>query len=131
MNRLSGYVMPPRTDKPPLSAWKAACLIHVFKTLSRQLKKSLKAVCLSMGLPLKKTHSIGELRNDLLRAGLVIGIEDDDCEFLDSIYLPSKYPLGSALPDFEPDSTIALRCLDLADRIIAEAVDIVSSRNRR
>jgi len=26
---------------------------------------------------------------------------------LDSVYLPSKYPLGSVLPHFDPDAEIA------------------------
>jgi hypothetical protein len=36
---------------------------------------------------------------------------------LDSIYLPSKYPLGSVLPDFEPDEQTCKRCIAIADRV--------------
>ncbi len=35
-----------------------------------------------------------------------IEISDDECDFHNSIYLPSKYPMGRALADFEPDETI-------------------------
>jgi hypothetical protein len=33
---------------------------------------------------------------------------------IDSIYLSSKYPFGSVLPDFEPDEKICLKCIDIA-----------------
>ena len=84
-------------------------------------EKSLKALCLARGLALKRTHSIRELRDDLKRTGLELDLSDDDCELLDSIYLPSKYPLGSALPSFEPDDQIARRCLEIAGKILALA----------
>ncbi len=75
---------------------------------------------LSVGLPLKKTHSIGELRGDLVRAGVELALTEDDADLLDTIYLPSKYPLGSVLPAFDPDAQIAQRSLTIADRVIAD-----------
>jgi len=41
----------------------------------------------------------------------------EDCDLLDSIYLPSKYPLGSVLPDFEPDITLCRQCIALAEKV--------------
>jgi HEPN domain-containing protein len=90
------------------------------------VEKALKALHLASDLPLKKTHNIGELRADLLRAKVDPGLSEDAAEFLDTIYLPSKYPLGSALPDFEPDAEMARRCLAIANRVFAEATRLLS-----
>ena len=38
------------------------------------VEKALKALHIASGLPLKKTHSIGELRGDLLRAKVDPGL---------------------------------------------------------
>jgi len=91
------------------------------------VEKALKALCLSVGLPLKKTHSIGELRGDLLRAGLGIELTDDDADLLDTIYLPSKYPLGSVLPEFHPDAQTARRCVSMADQVLTHVAKRLQS----
>lgn len=85
------------------------------------VEKALKAMCLACGLPLKKTHSIGELRRDLLQSALDPGLTEDESDLLDTIYLPSKYPLGSVLPAFDPDAQMARHCLAIADRVLAAA----------
>ena len=82
------------------------------------VEKALKALCLHAGLPIRKTHSIAGLRRDLFQAGVDCGLDDDACDLLDAVYLPSKYPLGSALPDFEPDEAVARQCLSIADRVL-------------
>jgi hypothetical protein len=46
-----------------------------------------------------------------------VEIAEDDAELLDSIYLPSKYPLGSALPEFDADETVCKKCLAIAERV--------------
>lgn len=73
---------------------------------------------MAKGAALVRTHSIRKLRDDLLRAGADADLSDYDCDLLDSIYLPSKYPVGSALPNFNPDESICRRCLALADAAI-------------
>lgn len=70
------------------------------------VEKMLKALLMESGIKAKKTHSIRELLTILTQAGLKTPVTDDDADLLDSIYLPSKYPLGSVLPDFEPDRDI-------------------------
>jgi len=85
------------------------------------VKKALKALHLAGGLPLKKTHSIGELRGDLLRAKVDPVLSEEAAELLDTIYLPSKYPLGSVLPNFEPDAEMARRCLTIANQVVSIA----------
>lgn len=91
------------------------------------VEKALKARCLALGLPLRRTHSIGGLQADLRSAGQSCTLDDDDCALLDSVYLPSKYPLGSVLPDFEPDRAIAARCLAMADSVVEEAFATLAS----
>ena len=76
------------------------------QNIQQSVEKALKALLIENDLKLKKTHSISELKNILLNNGLNIEISDEDCEFLDSIYLPSKYPLSSVLPNYEPDFEI-------------------------
>jgi hypothetical protein len=44
-----------------------------------------------VSLGLRKTHSIAELRSALESADIDIDISEDECDLLDSIYLPSKY----------------------------------------
>lgn len=93
-----------------------ACL----QNAQQAVEKALKALRLTAGLPLKRTHSIAELVADLHRAGIEMEFSEDDIDLLDSVYLPSKYPLGSALPDFYPDRSLAQRCLALANHIVVE-----------
>lgn len=71
-------------------------------------------------MKLKRTHSIAELRNILRDNSIHLGLDDEECEFLDSIYLPSKYPLGSALPEFEPDNELCESGIDIAEKVYAE-----------
>lgn len=40
-----------------------------------------------------------------------IDLTEDECDFLNSIYLPSKYPIGSALPDYDPEIEIVKKQL--------------------
>ena len=89
------------------------------QNVQQAVEKWLKALIVESSLKLKKTHSINELRNTLVAGGIGIDITEDECDLLDSIYLPSKYPLGGVLPDFEPDLEICTRCMAIAERINA------------
>ena len=90
------------------------------QNVQQAVEKWLKALIVESSLKLKKTHSINELRNTLVAGGIgIIDITEDECDLLDSIYLPSKYPLGGVLPDFEPDLEICTRCMAIAERINA------------
>jgi HEPN domain-containing protein len=91
-------------------------------------EKALKGCCLAAGLPLKRTHSIQELRRDLRHPGSEFDLSDEEAELLDSIYLPSNYPLGSALPQFEVDVSLADRCVSIADRVLSFARNAIRSR---
>jgi hypothetical protein len=48
---------------------------------------------------------------------VLLNITEDEIDLIDTIYLFSKYPFGSVLPDFEPDKTICLQCIDIASRV--------------
>ena len=85
------------------------------------VEKSLKAVLLARAIPLRRTHSIQDLANLLAANGLPSGVTAEECNLLDAIYLPSKYPLGSALPDFEPDEEVCRQCVQIAERVTALA----------
>ena len=73
------------------------------QNVQQAVEKMLKALLLELSLKLKKTHSINELVLMLAENSVDIDISEEQRELLDSIYLPSKYPLGGILPDFEPD----------------------------
>jgi len=81
------------------------------------VEKMLKAVLVEFSIKFKKTHSINELVMLLAENQLDINLAEKECELLDSIYLPSKYPLGSILPDFEPDDQTCRNCIAIADRV--------------
>ena len=52
-----------------------------------------------------------------MNTGFDADLSEEDCELLDSIYVPSKYPLGSVLPDFDPDEEIGKLCVEMAERV--------------
>lgn len=93
-----------------------ACLQNV----QQSIEKALKSIFIEKGIPFKKTHNIWELKTLLEKNGITTSLTDDDCDFLDSIYLPTKYPVGSALPFFYPDKEICIKSISLAERVIAE-----------
>jgi HEPN domain-containing protein len=66
-----------------------------------------------------------ELKTILQKNSISMELTDDECDFLDSIYLPTKYPIGSALPLFYPDKSICKNSISLAERVIKEVKDLV------
>jgi len=80
-------------------------------------EKMLKAVLVEFSIKFKKTHSINELAMMLAENHLDINLVEEERELVDSIYLPSKYPLGGILPDFEPDDQTCKNCIAIAERI--------------
>ncbi len=90
------------------------------------VEKMLKAVLIESTIKIIRTHSINELVKILNEKGLNIDITEDECDLLDSIYLPSKYPLGGILPDFEPDLQTCKKCLALAERVWDSVTKLLS-----
>ncbi len=90
-----------------------ACL----QNAQQAVEKMLKAVLLEFSTKFKKTHSTNELVMMLAEKHLDINLAEEERELLDSIYLPSKYPLAGILPDFEPDEQICEKCIAIAGRV--------------
>jgi len=80
-----------------------ACL----QNAQQAVEKYIKAGLLTRNVAIQKTHSIEALNLILQEAGGTTDLSDEDCDLLDSIYIPSKYPTQSVLPDFEPDQQIS------------------------
>ena len=55
------------------------------------------------------------INHQLLSAGVETGLSEEDCDLLDTIYVPSKYPIGSVLPNFNPDRKTGALCVELAE----------------
>ena len=89
------------------------------QNIQQSVEKLLKALLIENSIKLKKTHSISELKNILANNGLNIDISDEDCEFLDSIYLPSKYPLVGVLPYYDPDFEICNNGISIAQNVFS------------
>ena len=96
------------------------------QNIQQSIEKGLKAIFIEKGIKLKKTHSITELNNILQLNKINVDLTEDECDLLDSIYLPSKYPLGSVLPNFEPDIVICRDSIKFNERIINSIKKILS-----
>ncbi len=84
------------------------------------IEKALKALVVAKDLEFLKTHSIQQLRDIIIGAALNVSLTDEQCELLDSIYLPSKYPLGSALPASDPDLDTCDQCIEIAATVVQD-----------
>ncbi len=93
--------------------------------IQQSVEKALKSLFIEKVVPFKKTHNIMELKTILETNSISIELTEDECDFLDSIYLPTKYPLGSALPLFYPDKSICKSSISLAERVIKEVKNLV------
>lgn len=112
----------------------AAIILHESKlfnpclqNVQQSIEKSLKYLFIKKGIPIKKIHNILELKILLENSGIEISLTEDECDFLDSIYLPSKYPIGSALPNFYPDYTVCSNSIKIAQRVIKEVIHLSKS----
>ena len=85
------------------------------------IEKALKALIIENGLAFKRTHSIQELTDQLTAASVDAGLSEDECELIDAIYLPSKYPVASVVPDLDLDADLCRHCIDTAQRVIYTA----------
>jgi len=82
------------------------------------VEKALKALLIEKEIIVKKkTHDIFELNLLLFKSNVFVDISEEECDLINTIYLPTKYPLGSALPDFVPDQKICEEILEIAKRV--------------
>jgi len=97
------------------------------QNIQQAIEKYLKAVLTERDLGLIKTHSIRTLINILTENGISLSSTDDEIDLIDSIYLPSKYPAFSVLPDFVPDLKTCMDCFGTLERLKEE---VLSNLNR-
>lgn len=102
-------------------ALESGLLNPCLQNAQQAVEKTLKAMRVCRGLPARRTHSIRDLNRDLTAAGLDTNLTEDDCELFDSIYVSSKYPLDSVLPDSPPDLDVCRHCLRVAKQVLAVA----------
>ena len=99
------------------------------QNVQQSVEKLLKALLVEFHGKLIKTHSIVKLRQMVELQGLNIDISEDDCDLLDTIYLPSKYPIESVIPDYLPDALICNRCIDIARRVEKSVTAILKEKD--
>jgi HEPN domain-containing protein len=95
------------------------------QNIQQSVEKAIKAILVEKSIILRKTHSINELRNILDENKLDTKLSEDDCDFLDSIYLPSKYPMVSVLPFYEPNEETCQRGIKVAESVIQTVQNII------
>jgi HEPN domain-containing protein len=95
--------------------------------IQQSIEKSLKALLTELHIPIKKTHSILELKTSITTQGILLNISDDDCDLIDSIYLPTKYPMGSSLPYFYPDKDLCQRTITLCESVFHEVTILIEN----
>lgn len=104
-----------------------ACL----QNAQQAVEKYLKAVIIERDLPFLRTHSVRELVRILVDQEIIPGISEDEMDLMDAIYIPSKYPVYSALPRAMPDAAICHEALNVARRVREFAHYIVKSGELR
>ena len=90
-----------------------ACL----QNAQQAVEKYLKAVIVERDLEFRRTHSIRELLGLLAAQGIALSVSEDEMDLMDSIYIPSKYPIYSALPQALPDPGICRDALTIAKKV--------------
>jgi len=95
------------------------------QNVQQSIEKAIKSLFIEKILPFKKTHNILELKTILENNGEVVDLTEDECDFLDSIYLPTKYPISSALPIFYPDKDLCKNSILLAEKVINNVKELI------
>lgn len=104
-----------------------ACL----QNIQQSVEKLIKSLFVEMAFKLIKTHSISKLNQFLKENGVAVDISEDECDLLDTIYLPSKYPIGSVIPDYQPDAAVCRQCLEIANRVETSVVAILNQKSAK
>jgi len=90
------------------------------------VEKCLKALLLASGEKIPKTHSIIHLLNLLEKQGVTIEMAEDDALFLDTIYLPTKYPVGGpAFPFRHGEATDCSNLIPVAESVLDQTLNIL------
>jgi HEPN domain-containing protein len=89
------------------------------QNIQQAIEKALKALMVEHSIKVLKSHNISEIVRLLNQHNIQVDISKEDCELFDSVYLPSKYPLMSVLPNFTPDKVVCRSCIEIAEGVIA------------
>ena len=87
------------------------------QNVQQAVEKALKAILIEKAIKLKRTHNILEIKYLLQANAIELNISDDACDFLNTIYLPSKYPIGSVLAEYEPDEKVCQDAITIAEKV--------------
>jgi HEPN domain-containing protein len=85
------------------------------------VEKFLKAVILSAGKPVRKTHDLVVLLTEIASLSLTVDLDAQEALFINSIYVLSKYPLEGVLPDSLPDEADCRKAIEIAERVGRDA----------
>ena len=91
-----------------------ACLQNAHQAV----EKTLKAALVEVRGEFPRTHSIRELAKMAAAEKVPTQITEEECALLDSIYIPSKYPVFGVLPEQFADWKACIQCVGIADRVI-------------
>jgi len=84
------------------------------------VEKAMKALLIEQEVHIKRTHDIFELNLLLIRNNIQVDISEEECDLINAIYLPTKYPIGSALPDFVPTYDFCIKIVEIANRVFLD-----------
>jgi HEPN domain-containing protein len=101
-----------------------SCLQNV----QQSVEKFLKSLFAEFSYKLIKTHSIAKLKQVLTEQSVLVDISEDDCDLLDTIYLPSKYPIDSVIPYYQPDAEICRQCIAIAEQVEQSVKKILAEK---
>jgi HEPN domain-containing protein len=93
-------------------------------------EKYLKAVIVERDLEFRRTHSIRELVRLLGAQGISMDILDDEMDLMDTIYLPSKYPIYSALPHALPEPEVCKEALKIGKKVRGFIISLLDIKRR-
>ena len=94
------------------------------------VEKYLKAVIIENNVEFRRTHSIRELTALLSVAGIRADVSDDEIDLMDTIYVPSKYPVYSALPDSLPAPEICKDALKIMEKVRKSIYGILNTASK-
>ena len=97
------------------------------QNIQQAVEKYLKSLHIEKGIGLIKSHNIRQLINILTEHQITIDMTDDEIDLIDSVYLPSKYPLMSVLPKYFPDKKLCEKCMTIALQIKNSVLNILKN----
>ena len=81
------------------------------------IEKLLKSYIIERNIKFIRSHSIQQLYNILSENKVMLPLEMEEIELIDSIYLPSKYPIINALSEYEPTIDICNQCINIVMKV--------------